>query len=92
MKRTFDGTNQDVWSDFVRYNENITRLTSCTDERKWMVFLTTLRGQSGAYVHSLLDSDMTNWNYLLQKIELRFGYSDMKESYLVEEQINVKLE
>ncbi|VDH88704.1 Hypothetical predicted protein [Mytilus galloprovincialis] len=53
-----------------------------------MVFLTTLTGQSGAYVHGLLDSDMTNWNYLLQKIELRFGYSDMKESYLVEEKIN----
>ncbi|VDI65793.1 Hypothetical predicted protein [Mytilus galloprovincialis] len=53
-KRTFDGTTQDVWSDFLRYYENIATLNGWSDERKRM------------------------------KMELRFGHSNMKESYLVE--------
>ncbi|VDI08614.1 Hypothetical predicted protein [Mytilus galloprovincialis] len=83
-KRTFDGTTQDVWSDFLRYYENIATLNGWSDERKRMVFLTTLRGQAEAYVHGLPNSDIINWNSLLQKMELRFGHSNMKESYLVE--------
>ncbi|CAG2185249.1 unnamed protein product [Mytilus edulis] len=84
VKRTFDGTTQDVWSDFLRYYENIATLNGWSDERKRMVFLTTLRGQAEAYVHGLPNSDIINWNSLLQKMELRFGHSNMKESYLVE--------
>ncbi|VDI28635.1 Hypothetical predicted protein [Mytilus galloprovincialis] len=83
-KRTFDGTTQDVWSDFLRYYENIATLNGWSDERKRMVFLTTLRGQAETYVHGLPNSDVCNWNSLLQKMELRFGHSNMKESYLVE--------
>ncbi|CAC5364643.1 unnamed protein product [Mytilus coruscus] len=84
IKRTFNGTTQDVWSDFLRYYENIARLNSWEEGRKWMVFLTALRGQAEVYVHGLPDSDITNWNSLLQKMELCFGHSNMKESYLVE--------
>ncbi|VDH99985.1 Hypothetical predicted protein [Mytilus galloprovincialis] len=85
-KRTFDGTTQDVWSDFLRYYENFATLNGWSDERKRMLFLTTLRGQAETYVHGLPNSDVINWNSLLQKMELRFWPSNMKESYLVEEE------
>ncbi|CAC5363770.1 unnamed protein product [Mytilus coruscus] len=53
VKRTFNGNTQDVWYDFLRYYENTARLNGWAEERKRIVFLTTLRGQAEAYEHGL---------------------------------------
>ena len=84
VKRTFSGTTNEVWADFLRYYETIAGLNGWNDERKTLVFLTCLRGQAEAYVHGLQQNQVKKWDILLQKMELRFGHSNMKEAYLVE--------
>jgi len=85
VKRTFSGSDGDTWTDFLHYYENIARL-NCWDynpcNRKRMVFFTTLRGQAETFVHGLPNDVQSNWDSLLQRMDLRFGHVNMKESYL----------
>lgn len=49
-----------------------------------MVFFTSLRGQAETFVHGLPNDVQSNWDSLLQRMDLRFGHVNMKENYLVE--------
>jgi len=84
VKRTFSGTTSEVWADFICYYENIAGLNGWDEERKRRVLLSTLRGQAESYVHGLQENHIRRWASLLQKMEFRFGHSNMKEAYLVE--------
>ena len=84
VKRTFHGSTGEVWSDFLRYYENIAGINGWNQERKRLVFLTTLRGQAEAYAHGLPDESLLNWSILVGKMESRFGHTNMKEMYIAE--------
>lgn len=84
VKRTFSGSGKDLWADFLRYFENIAKLNKWNQERKRLVFTTTLRGQAETYMHGLANDIQCNWDSLIQSMELRFGHTSMKESYLAE--------
>lgn len=84
VKRTFSGSDGDTWTDFLRYYENIARLNCWDYNRKRMVFFTTLRGQAETFVHGLPNDVQSNWDSLMQRMDLRFGHVNMKESYLAE--------
>lgn len=47
-----------------------------------MVFFTSLRCQAETFVH---------WDSLLQRMDLRFGHVDLKESYLAEAKIRRRM-
>ncbi|CAC5397283.1 unnamed protein product [Mytilus coruscus] len=84
VKRTFSGSSDDVLADFLRYFENIATLNAWNEERKRLVFFTTLRGRAETFVHGLPSDIQMRWESLKNKMELRFGHSNMKESYLAE--------
>ena len=41
-------------------------------------------GQAETFVHGLTTEEQSNWENLLEQMELRFGHSNMKESYIAE--------
>lgn len=53
-----------------------------TEYRNRLVFPTILRGESEAYAHELPNSDNTNCNCLLQKIEVRVGHFYIKKAFI----------
>ena len=84
LKRTFSGTDKDIWADYLRYFEYVSQINGWDNERKRLVFMTTLRGQAETFVHGLSVTVQTKWDSLINAMELRFGHSNMKESYLAE--------
>lgn len=84
VKRTFSGTTKEVWDDFLRYFENVSKINKWNKDRKRLIFLTALRDQAETYVHGLSDDLVNSWESLVEKMEFRFGHSNMKESYLLE--------
>ena len=44
VKRTFKGDGTDIWSEYIRYFENISELNGWDNDRKRKVFFTVLRG------------------------------------------------
>lgn len=53
VRRTFSGTNNDVWNEFYQYFENICELNSWGPEKSRRVLLSTLRGQAESYVYGI---------------------------------------
>jgi len=91
VKRTFSGTAKEVWADYLRYFQNISKLNEWNEERKLLVFMTTLRGQAETFVHGLSPDIRMQWDRLINSMELRFGHSNMKESYLAEAKLRKRM-
>lgn len=53
VRRTFSGTNNDVWNEFYQCFENIAELISWKPEKSRRVFLSTLRGQAESYAYGI---------------------------------------
>ena len=91
VKRIFKGDGSDVWSEFIRYFENIATLNGWTIEMKRRVLLTTFRGQAETFVYGLPDYVLSDYNQLVHQIDNRFGHKAMKESYVAEAKMRKKL-
>ena len=84
VKRTFSGDGTDIWSEFIRYFENIAELNEWEIDRKRKVLFTVLRGQAETYAYGLSDSERSDWGNLTAALDFRFGHKAMKESYVAE--------
>ena len=91
VKRTFKGEGSEVWSEFVRYFENIAALNNWSIERRRRILITTFRGQAEAFAYGLPDSILQDYNQLKLQMDNRFGYTAMKETYIVEAKMRRKL-
>lgn len=56
VKKTFKGDGTDIWSEYIRYFENISELNGLDDDRKRNVFFTVLRGQAEFFCCGLSDT------------------------------------
>lgn len=84
VRRTFSGTNTDVWNDFLQYFENLAELNKWNAEKSRRVLLSTLRGQAETYAYGMPLVIQRDYNRLKQKMEERFGHTAMKERYVTE--------
>lgn len=84
VRRTFLGTNNDVWNEFYQYFENIAELNSWGPEKSRRVLLSTLRGQAESYAYGIPLTAQRDYEQLKMKMEQRFGHSDMKERYIAD--------
>ena len=91
VKRTFSGTAKDVWADYLRYFQDISKLNEWNEEQKLIVLMTTLREQTETFVHGLSPEIQMQWDRLINSMELRFGHSNMKESYLAEAMLRKRM-
>ena len=90
VKRTFSGDGTDIWSEFIRYFENVAELNEWKSDRKRKVLFTVLRGQAETYTYGLLDSERSDWESLITALDARFGHKAMKESYVAEAKLRRK--
>ena len=90
VKRTFSGDGTDIWSEFIRYFENIAELNEWESDRKRKVLFTVLRGQAETYAYGLSDSERNDWESLITALDARFGHKAMKESYIAEAKLRRK--
>ena len=90
IKRTFKGDGADIWTEFIRYFENVADLNGWEDDRKRKVLFTVLRGQAETYAYGLPESDRANWERLKAAMDDRFGHKAMKESYVAEAKLRHK--
>ena len=90
VKRTFSGDGTDIWSEFIRYFENIAELNEWEIDRKRKVLFTVLRGQAETYAYGLSDSERCDWGNLTAALDFRFGHKAMKESYVAEVKLRRK--
>lgn len=90
VKRTFKGDGDDIWSEFIRYFENIAELNLWNDDRKRRVLFTVLRGQAQTYAYGLSDFQRSDYNSLKSALDERFGHRSMKESYVAEAKLRRK--
>ena len=90
VKRTFSGDGTDIWSEFIRYFENIAELNEWESDRKRKVLFTVLRGQAETYAYGLSDSERDDWESLITAFDARFGHKAMKESYVAEAKLRRK--
>lgn len=84
LKRTFSGNGKDIWSEYIRYFENVANLNGWTTDRTLRIFFTVLRGQAEVYAYGLSDTDKQDWEAIKNKMNSRFGHISMKESYVAE--------
>ncbi|VDI69914.1 Hypothetical predicted protein [Mytilus galloprovincialis] len=84
VRRTFLGSNSDVWSEFLQYFENIRELNLWDDEKARRVLLSTLRGQAETYAYGLPLIIQRNYQRLAEKLNDRFGHAAMKERYIAD--------
>ena len=92
VKRTFKGDGDDIWSEFIRYFENIAELNVWSDDRKRRVLFTVLRGQAETYAYGLSDFQRSDYSNLKSALDERFGHRAMKESYVAEAKLRRKRE
>ena len=92
IKRTFKGDGTDIWSEFIRYFENVADLNGWENDRKRKVFFTVMRGQAETYAYGLSDAERSNWDRLKMAMDDRFGHKAMKESYVAEAKLRRKKE
>ena len=92
IKRTFKGDGTDIWSEFIRYFENVADLNEWENDRKRKVFFTVMRGQAETYAYGLSDAERSNWDRLKMAMDDRFGHKAMKESYVAEAKLRRKKE
>ena len=90
VKRTFSGDGTDIWSEFIRYFENIAELNEWESDRKRKVLFTVLRSQAETYAYGLSDSERNDWGSLITALDARFGHKAMKESYVAEAKLRRK--
>ena len=90
VKRTFSGDGTDIWSEFIRYFENIAELNEWEIDRKRKVLFTVLSGQAETYAYGLSDSERNDWESLITAFDARFGHKAMKESYVAEAKLRRK--
>ena len=91
VKRTFKGDGTDVWSEFIRYFENVASLNAWLVETKRRVLLSSFRGQAEAFAYGLPDNVLMDYVLLIQNMDDRFGHKAMKESYIAEAKLRKKL-
>lgn len=82
--RTFKGDGEDIWTEYIRYFENIVSINDWDENRTRRVFFTVLRGQAETYAYGLPEEIRNSWTELKRAMENRFGHRVMKESYIVE--------
>ena len=92
VKRTFSGDGTDIWSEFIRYFENVAELNEWDSDRKRKVLFTVLRGQAETYAYGLSESARCDWDNLTTALDARFGHKAMKESYVAEAKLRRKKE
>ena len=90
VKRTYSGDGTDIWSEFIRYFENVAELNEWESDRKRKVLFTVLRGQAETYAYGLSDRERNNWESLITALDARFGHKAMKESYVAEAKLRRK--
>lgn len=84
VKRTFKGEGEDIWTEYIRYFENIVSINDWDENRTRRVFFTVLRGQAETYAYGLTEEIRNSWTELKRAMENRFGHRVMKESYIAE--------
>ncbi|MEW8548533.1 MAG: hypothetical protein AB2693_33955, partial [Candidatus Thiodiazotropha sp.] len=89
-RRTFSGQGADVWHDFRRYFENISKLNNWTSEYSRRTLLCCLRGQAEAFAYGLPLMQQNDLKLLLEKLEERFGPANMKDSFIADAKLRRK--
>ena len=92
LKRVFKGDGSSIWSEFVRYFENVANLKQWTEQRMRCILLTTLRDQAEAYAYGLPEGTLQDYNSLKNALNQRFGHTALKESYIAEAKLRRKKE
>ena len=92
VKRTFSGDGSTIWSEFIRYFENVSNLNQWTVERMRRVLLTTLRDQAETYAYGLPENTLSDYKLLKDALNQRFGHTALKESYIAEAKLRRKKE
>jgi hypothetical protein len=75
VKHTFKGEGAEIWSEFIRYFENIAMLNQWTLDMKRRVLITTFRGQAETFAYGLSEDVLEDYNQLKQSMDDRFGQS-----------------
>lgn len=83
VKITFKGDGEDIWTEYIRYFENIVSINDWDENRTRRVFFTLLRGQAETYAYGLPEEIRNSWTELKQAMANRFGHRVMK-SYIAE--------
>ncbi|OWF36108.1 hypothetical protein KP79_PYT26053 [Mizuhopecten yessoensis] len=84
LKRTFSGEDKEIWSEYIRYFDNVASLNNWRPDRALKVFCTVLRGQAEVLAYGLPETTRANWDQLRNRMDERFGHKAMKESYIAE--------
>lgn len=92
LKRVFKGDGSSIWSEFIRYFENVANLNQWTQQRMRRILLTTLRDQAEAYAYGLPENTLQDYNSLKTALNQRFGHTALKESYIAEAKLRRKKE
>ena len=90
VKRTFSGDGTTIWSEFIRYFENVANLNQWPTQRMIAVLLTTLRGQAETYAYGLPENVLGDYQSLKDALNQRFGHTALKESYIAEAKLRCK--
>lgn len=91
IKRIFKGDSTDVWSEFIRYFENISTLNGWSMDMKRRLLITTFRGQAETFAYGLPDYVLQSYELLVENMDNRFGHRVMKESYIAEAKMRRKI-
>lgn len=91
IKRIFKGDSTDVWSEFIRYFENISTLNGWSMDMKRRLLITTFRGQAETFAYGLPDYVLQSYELLVENMDNRFGHRVMKESYIAEAKMRRKM-
>lgn len=91
IKRIFKGDSTDVWSEFIRYFENISTLNGWSMDMKRRLLITTFRGQAETFAYGLPDCVLQSYELLVENMDKRFGHRVMKESYIAEAKMRRKM-
>lgn len=91
VKRSFKGEETEVWSEFVRYFENVATLNNWSFDMRRRVLISTFRGQAEAFAYGLPDGILQDYDQLKLQRDTRFGHTAMKESYIIEAKMRRKL-
>lgn len=90
LKRTFKGDGTVIWSEFIRYFENIANLNQWPEQRMRRILLTALRDQAEAYAYGLPETILQDYNSLKNALNQRFGHTALKDSYIAEAKLRRK--
>ena len=90
VKRVFTGDGSTIWSEFIRYFENVANLNQWPAQRMRSVLLTTLRGQAETYAYGLPENVLGDYQSLKNALNQRFGHTALKESYIAEAKLRRK--